>query len=58
MKENIAQYIWQAREELGIVIPAGTDWDLAEWCMCECGNQPMDYEVVFTWLNKKYGRNN
>ena len=53
IKRSAAQYIWQAREELGIDGNSHDDWNLAEDFLCECGNYQFYYDTVFEWLKKK-----
>jgi len=54
IKRNIAEFIWQAREELGLQGDAQSDWNLAERCMYECGDNPITYEIAYTWLSQHY----
>ena len=57
-KQMIAQYIWQAREELGIEGNSTTDWELAERCLCECGNYTIYYDTVYNWLLENHDEEN
>ena len=54
----IAQYVWQAREELGLEGSPTSDWEFAERCLCECGNHPIYYDIVYDWLKDNYYEEN
>jgi hypothetical protein len=56
IKRSAAQFIWQAREELGIEGNAEGDWKLAEDFLCECGDYQFFYDIVFDWVKKNVER--
>ena len=56
IKQNIAQFIWEARVELGIPGDSDSDGRLTDRCMFDCGNQQIDYETVFIWLSENYNK--